>query len=107
MSRRPRLKLDGIPIHIIQRGNNSNACFYADEDDQFYLESLDGYCHDDEKVKVHAYVLMTNHVHLLVTPTDGNGPSRVMKRLGLCYVQYIIALIDELEAYGKVVFVQA
>ncbi|EDN68639.1 protein of unknown function DUF1568 [Beggiatoa sp. PS] len=88
MSRRSRLKLDGIPIHIIQRGNNRNACFYADEDYQFYLESLDGYCHD-EKVKVHAYVLMTNHVHLLVTPTDGNGPSRVMKRLGQRYVQYI------------------
>ena len=50
MSRRSRLKLDGIPIHIIQRGNNRNACFYADEDYQFYLESLDGYCHD-EKVK--------------------------------------------------------
>jgi putative transposase len=89
MSRRPRLKLDGIPVHIIQRGNNNrNACFYADEDDQFYLESLDAYCHD-EKVKVHAYVLMTNHVHLLVTPTDENGPSRVMKRLGQRYVQYI------------------
>ncbi len=70
------------------RGNGRNACFYADEDYQFYLESLDGYCHD-EKVKVHAYVLMTNHVHLLVTPTDGNGPSRVMKRLGQRYVQYI------------------
>ena len=51
MPHRPRLKLDGIPIPIIQRGNNRNACFYADEDDQFYLESLDGYCHD-EKVKV-------------------------------------------------------
>jgi putative transposase len=41
MSRRPRLKLDGVPIHIIQRGNNRNACFYADEYYQFYLESLD------------------------------------------------------------------
>jgi putative transposase len=88
MSRRSRLKLDGIPIHIIQRGNNRNACFYADEDYQFYLESLDAYCHDEE-VKVHAYVLMTNHVHLLVTPTDGNGPSWVMKRLGQRYVQYV------------------
>ncbi|MEK8016505.1 MAG: transposase [Candidatus Parabeggiatoa sp.] len=88
MSRRSRLKLDGISIHIIQRGNNRNACFYADEDDPFYLDSLEAYCHDEE-VKVHAYVLMTNHVHLLVTPTDGNGPSRVMKRLGQHYVQYI------------------
>jgi len=88
MSRRPRLKLDGIPIHIRKPGNNRNVCFYADEDYQFYLESLDGYCHD-EKVKVLALVLMINHVHLLVTPTDGNGPSRVMKRLGQRYVQYI------------------
>jgi len=50
MSRRSRLKLDGIPIHIRKPGNNRNACFYADEDYPFYLESLDGYCHD-EKVK--------------------------------------------------------
>jgi putative transposase len=61
MSRRSRLKLDGIPIHLIQRGNNRNAGFYADKDDPFYLESLDAYCHDEE-VKVHAYVLVTNHV---------------------------------------------
>ena len=58
MSRRSRLKLDGIPIHIRKPGNNRNAGFYADEDYQFYL---DAYCHDEE-VKVHAYVLMTVHL---------------------------------------------
>ncbi len=79
MSRRPRLKFDKIPILMIQRGNNRNACFYTDEDYQFYLEYLAAYCRE-EKVAVHAYVLMTNHVHLLLTPTDGNSPSRVMKK---------------------------
>ena len=58
MSRRSRLKLDGIPIHIRKPGNNRNAGFYGDEDYQFYL---DAYCHDEE-VKVHAYVLMTVHL---------------------------------------------
>jgi hypothetical protein len=51
MSRRSRLKLDGISIPIIQRGHNRNAGFYADEDNPFYLESLEAYCHN-EKVKV-------------------------------------------------------
>ena len=104
MSCRSRLKLDGIPIHIIQRGHNRNACFYADEDDRFYLEYLEGYCHD-EKVKVQAYVLMTNHVHLLVTPTDGNAPSRVMKRLGQRYVQYINRTYRRTGSLWEVVFV--
>ena len=61
MSRRSRLKLDEIPIHIRKPGNNRNASYYADEDDQFYLESFEAYCHDEE-VKVHTYVLMTVHL---------------------------------------------
>jgi putative transposase len=67
MPRRARLSVPGIPWHIIQRGNNRTACFYADEDYQLYLEHL-----TELSAKfgcaVHAYVLMTNHVHLLLTP---------------------------------------
>lgn len=88
MPRRARLKLDNTTQHLIQRGNNRSACFFAEEDYLFYLEHLGKAC-DDEDVALHAYVLMTNHVHLLLTPTDGDGPSRVMKRLGQRYVQYI------------------
>jgi len=67
MPRRARLALAGIPVHLIQRGNNRSACFFADEDYALYLHHLSELapkfgCH------IHAYVLMTNHVHLLLTP---------------------------------------
>ncbi|PHS26638.1 MAG: transposase [Methylophaga sp.] len=88
MPRRPRLKLAGIPLHIIQRGNNRTACFFADEDHQFYLDHLHQAC-NKHKVSLHAYVLMTNHVHLLLTPETAEGASQVMKQLGQRYVQYI------------------
>jgi putative transposase len=88
MARRPRLKLAGIPVHLIQRGNNRSACFFAEDDYQFYLDNLGDVCRK-YKVKLHAYVLMTNHVHLLMTPKVGEGPSQVMKHLGQRYVQYV------------------
>jgi len=67
MPRRARLSMSGIPWHIIQRGNNRSACFYSDEDYQFYLEVLKEQS-KKYSCQVHAYVLMTNHVHLLLTP---------------------------------------
>ena len=88
MPRRPRLKLAGVPVHLIQRGNNRGACFFAEDDYQFYLDHLGEACKKYE-VELHAYVLMTNHVHLLMTPIHGDGPSQVMKHLGQRYVQYI------------------
>ncbi len=88
MPRRPRLKLAAVPLHIIQRGNNRGACFFAEDDYQFYLDHLGQAC-KKHKVDLHAYVLMTNHVHLFLTPLDGDGPSQVMKQLGQRYVQYI------------------
>jgi putative transposase len=86
--RRPRLKLAAIPIHLIQRGNNRGACFFAEDDYQFYLDQLGEAC-KKYAVELHAYVLMTNHVHLLMTPTEAEGPSQVMKHLGQRYVQYV------------------
>ncbi len=87
MPRRPRLALAGVATHIIQRGNNRGACFFADEDYAHYLHHL------EELARlfgcaVHAWVLMTNHVHLLVTPKEADSASLLMKHLGQRYVQY-------------------
>jgi putative transposase len=88
MPRRPRLALPGIPWHIIQRGNNRSVCFYAEEDYRKYLDTL-----QEQALKygcaIHAYVLMTNHVHLLLTPEKPNSAALLMKHLGQRYVQYI------------------
>jgi len=78
----------GYPLHIIKRGNNRQACFYADEDYQIFLHHL-GELAARFKCEVHAYVLMTNHFHLLVTPYMGRGASLLMKLLGQRYVQYV------------------
>ncbi len=88
MPRRARLSLAGIPWHIIQRGNNRAVCFYAEEDYQFYLHYLKEFA-DKFGCAVHAYVLMTNHVHLLLTPIAADSAALLMKHLGQRYVQYI------------------
>lgn len=88
MPRRARLRLAGLPLHIIQRGNNRTACFFADEDYALYLHHL-GEMAREFHCALHAYVLMTNHVHLLLTPAQADGPSLLMKHLGQRYVQYV------------------
>ncbi len=88
MPRKQRMYLADVPAHVIQRGNNREACFYAEQDYLFYLDCLQNAC-ERYQVAVHAYVLMTNHVHLLMTPTTQEGVSRVMQSLGRRYVQYI------------------
>jgi putative transposase len=88
MPRRARLSLPGIPWHIIQRGNNHSACFYTDEDYRRYLDTLKEQA-DKHGCLIHAYVLMTNHVHLLLTPVKKDSASMLMKHLGQRYVQYI------------------
>ena len=88
MPRRARITLVGMPHHVIQRGNNRQACFYCEDDYLFYLECLHEY-----SVKynclIHAYVLMTNHIHLLVTPNENDSLAKMMKYLGQRYTQYI------------------
>jgi putative transposase len=88
MPRKPRMYVPDIPCHVIQRGNNRNACFFAEDDYHFYLDCLRDTCNAN-LVAVHAYVLMTNHVHLLMTPDSREGISRVMQSLGRRYVQFI------------------
>lgn len=87
MPRRPRLTLPGVPLHLIQRGNNRQVCFVTDDDCRFYLEWLDEYA-EQAGCRIHAYALMSNHVHLLVTPDSHDAASTLMKRLGQRYVQY-------------------
>lgn len=87
MARRPRLILPAVPLHIIQRGNNRSTCFVGDTDRRVYLSMLQAYA-VETACDVHAYVLMTNHVHLLLSARSETGPSALMRRLGQHYVQY-------------------
>ncbi len=86
MPRRPRLTLAGVPTHLVQRGVDRQACFFTDEDRGFYLELLAEHARD-ARCAVHAFVLMTNHVHLLLTPETDDGPSRLMQLIGQRYVR--------------------
>jgi putative transposase len=79
--------LPGFPQHLIQRGNNRTAIFRADEDYGFYLESLLAVSVRYD-VAIHAYVLMTNHVHLLATPAYRDSLARLMQALGRRYVRF-------------------
>jgi putative transposase len=88
MPRKPRFFVADIPTHVVQRGNNRQAIFFADNDYRIYL----GWLAEAAKrwsCAVHAYVLMTNHVHLLVTPQDREGVSRMMQYLRRRYVPYV------------------
>jgi len=88
MPRRPRFYMPGLSYHIVQRGNNRQACFFESEDCQRYLqlwqESSNRY-----GVAVHAYVLMTNHIHFLATPAFEDSISNVTKVVGSRYAQYV------------------
>ena len=86
MPRHARFRVDGYPYHVIQRGNNRNACFVDDRDRVFYLGLLEEFSAAD-RCDVHAYVLMTNHVHLLVTPESGAAVSQFMKDVTQRYTQ--------------------
>ena len=82
MARLPRFNVPGQPQHVIVRGNNRSEIFCADEDYRFYLEKLQLAC-DKHGCDLHAYVLMTNHVHLLITPQEEERARRRGEPLGL------------------------
>lgn len=88
MPRKTRMYLPGVPAHVVQRGHNRDACFFAEDDFRFYCqvlaEGLKRY-----GAELHAYCLMTNHVHLLVTPQHADSISRLMQHVGRQYVQYV------------------
>ena len=87
MARLPRLTLPGYPHHIIQRGNNRQPIFAANADYQVLLDLLDENARKFE-VAIHAYVLMTNHFHLLATPQTADGLPQMMQAVGRRYVRY-------------------
>ena len=88
MPRQPRPDLAAVPQHVVQRGNDRQPCFFTADDYRRYLAGL-----RESAIRydcaVHAYVLMTNHVHLLVTPSSAGAVSRMMQWLGRQYVGYI------------------
>jgi putative transposase len=88
MPRQPRPDLADVPQHVVQRGNDRQPCFFVGDDYRRYLAGL-----RESAIRygcvVHAYVLMTNHVHLLVTPSSSGAVSRMMQWLGRQYVGYI------------------
>jgi putative transposase len=87
MSRLPRICPLGIAQHVIQRGNNRQICFGNEQDFFAYIGWLKEFSVKFE-VNIHAWVLMTNHVHLLCTPSKENGVSQMMQALGRQYVRY-------------------
>lgn len=87
MARLPRLCAPGYAHHLLQRGNNRQPTFHDAKDYERLLELLTEHA-AREKVAVHAYVLLSNHFHLLATPETAMGLPRLMQALGRRYVQY-------------------
>ena len=87
MPRKPRVSIPGVVEHVIQRGNNRQIIFTGEDDMGAYLTRLKGYA-EQYDVKIHAWVLMTNHVHLLCTPSTTTAISKMMQSLGRMYVMY-------------------
>lgn len=88
MARLPRIVIPGSPMHVIQRGNNRQAIFFTENDYRKYLDVL-AQASEEHECSIHAYVLMTNHIHLLVTPTTESSLPLMMQAIGRRYVQYI------------------
>lgn len=86
--RPPRYHLPDVPQHVIQRGNNRQPVFFHADDYRFYLECLKEAASTHGSA-VHAYVLMTNHVHVLLLPRQANSIAKIVQSLGRRYVQYI------------------
>jgi len=87
MARLPRLSVPGYPHHVIQRGNNRQAIFSTPADYRLLLNLLDENAKKFD-VAVHAYVLMSNHFHLLATPETQDGLPKMMQAVGRRYVRY-------------------
>ena len=95
MVRQARVVVPNVPHHVTQRGNNSQDVFFVDDDQRVYLSYL-----RDSAIRygmtVSAYCLMTNHVHLIVTPTTEKSLAKALGRTHLMYAQYINRLHDRL-----------
>ena len=90
MARKSRIVVPGYSLHVVQRGNNRQACFPSEEDCRSYLERL-GSAAAHFGCQTHAYVLMANHVHLLLAPDGARAWSGLMQALGRRYVRHVNA----------------
>jgi putative transposase len=90
MARLPRFFVPDLPLHIVQRGNDRQSIFASRADAIFFRACL-GRAARDHGVAIHAYVFMTNHVHLLATPKMAASVPKLMQSLGRIYVQYFNA----------------
>jgi putative transposase len=88
MPRRARLTLPDVPLHLTQRGHDRHACFFADDDYRFYLYWLERNA-ARQHCFIHAYVLMTNHVHLVLSAEEAEAPAGLMKAQNQRYVCYV------------------
>ena len=88
MPRPRRIDAPGYPQHVVQRGNNRQAVFFSSKDPALYLGLLRD-CAREHRCRVHAYVLMGNHVHLMVTPEAAGGLSRMMQAVNRAYVRRV------------------
>jgi len=86
MPRTARIVVPEVALHVMQRGNNRSSCFLGGSDYRTYLRYLREYS-AQFGCAIHAYCLMTNHVHLLLSPCSTSACSQLMKHLGQCYVQ--------------------
>ncbi len=93
MARLPRFVLPGYPQHVIQRGNNRQQILFEEEDYWFIWEKI-GIAAEKFQCEIHAYVLMPNHFHLLLTPRLDNGVGKLMQYVGRYYVQYFNGRYD-------------
>ena len=87
MPRRPRSIVANCPVHVVQRGINRRSCFRCEQDFRAYLAALRE-TSLQYRVLIYAFVLMTNHVHMLAMPTRDDAISRMMQQLGRKYVSY-------------------
>lgn len=87
MARLVRVSPVGVAQHIIQRGNNRQICFSTEEDMKAYLNWLNEFS-KKYLVDIHAWVLMTNHIHILCTPYKEGAISKMMQSIGRMYVRY-------------------
>lgn len=87
MARLPRLSFAGLPHHVIQRGHNGQPAFHEAADYQFMLDLLREYARQFD-VAVHAYTLLPNHFHLLLTPMTATGLPQLLQSVGRRYVRY-------------------
>jgi putative transposase len=87
MARLARVSPIEVPQHIVQRGNNRQVCFGSEEDMKAYLNWLNKFS-KKYLVDIHAWVLMTNHVHILCTPYEEGAVSKMMQSIGRMYVRY-------------------